>query len=365
MKHVRSSESLGHTPSPSRARLVVALASATFVGAVMLVVGGCSASVTQPSSTECDSSKCAAGNTCIKLGEETKCRKTCESNTDPTKACPFGYTCSAVVAQSAACTGSQCYCAETPLAGVKDASKKITKKDKGQWAFACNPGGGVAENPDCDVAQGFQCYAKNPADGNAYCTRACTADNECGAGLFCGEVNDTPNAEAPKRVGEGTIKICQKREYCAPCGSTVDCPNGQLCLNAGTPGAFCTAACTRDTECAADAYCADAGGQKLCYPNAGSCTGDGKFCSPCRSDTDCKAGGGICSTASAYTTERFCTAPSPSKCATAGDCPAKPDGVAAAGCTKEAADDIPAGSCVGLFKLGTNNLPGCWTSPRK
>jgi len=351
---------------PSRARLVAALASATFVGGVMLVVGGCSATVENPGTTPgaCDSSKCAAGNTCIKIGEETKCRKTCESNSDAAKACPFGYTCTALAAQNAACTGAQCYCAEATYAGVTTPAAKITKKDKGQWAYACNPAGGITANPDCDFAQGFECLAKNPADGNAYCTRLCAADKDCGPGLFCGDVNESPNAEAAKRTGDATIKLCQKRDYCAPCKASVDCPSGQECALAGAPDAFCTTPCTRDTECAVDAYCTDVGGKNLCYPSAGSCVGDGGFCSPCRSDADCKKGGGVCASASAYTTEKFCTAPSASKCA-ATDCPAKPEGVAAAGCSKEAIDDIPAGSCVGLFKLGTNQLPGCYTRPRK
>lgn len=350
---------------PSRARLVVALASAALVGAVVTVIGGCSATLENPPSTTpgCDSSKCAAGNTCIKIGEETKCRKTCESNSDASKACPFGYTCTALAAQDTPCTGAQCYCAEAAYAGVTTPAAKIQKKDKGQWAFACNPTGGIAANADCDSAQGFQCYARNPSDGAAYCTRACANDNECGAGMFCGEVNDNPNAEVAKRSGNGTIKICQKRDYCAPCKASVDCPGGQVCAFAGAPDAFCTLPCSRDTECAVDAACIDIGGKNMCYPNAGTCLGDGNLCSPCRSDTDCKAGGGICASSSAYTTEKFCTVPSPSKCKSK-DCPAAPPGVTG-GCAAEAFDDIPGGSCLGTFRLGSNPIPGCYTRPRR
>ncbi len=330
-------------------------------GGLVLAAQGCSsATVVDPGPAVCDSTKCAAGNTCIELAGESKCRKTCSSNTDATKACPSGFLCTALAAQEAPCTGAQCYCAEAP-----PETKAIQKKDKGQWGSACNPTGGIAANPDCDAAQGFQCYARYTSDGNAYCTRACTDDKGCGAGFFCGDVNDTPNAETVKREGTGTVKICQKRDYCAPCKASLDCPTGQLCAGAGSPGAFCTATCQTDTNCAVDAFCSDYAGAKYCFPNAGACVGDGKFCSPCRSDLDCKAGGGICASSSAYTTERFCTVPSPSKCASNGDCPARPDGVAASGCTKEASDDIPAGSCVGLFTLDKNPVPGCYTRSRK
>lgn len=353
-----SSSLLSRSPAAAVAVAVAVNAAAIglFVG-LGFVAQGCSSTVTEPT-TGCDSTKCAAGNTCIALNGETKCRKTCSSNTDATKACPFGFTCSAITAQEAPCTGAQCYCAEV------DPSIKLTKKDKGQWGATCNPTGGIAENPDCDSAQGFQCFARYTVDGNAYCTRTCTADATCGAGFFCGEVNDSPNAESQKRVGNGTIKICQKRDYCAPCKASVDCPSGQLCAGAGSAGAFCTSQCQTDTNCSVDAFCSDYAGGKYCFPNAATCVGDGKLCSPCRSDSDCKAGGGVCASAAAYTTERFCTVPSPSKCAST-DCPARPEGVAASGCAKEASDDIPAGSCIGLFTLAKNPVPGCYTRPRK
>ena len=124
--------------------------------------------------------------------------------------------------------------------------------------------------------------------------------------------------------------------------------------NPADANAYCTRACTQDADCA---------GGKYCFPNAGTCVGDGKLCSPCRSDSDCKAGGGICASSS-YTTERFCTQPSASKCASR-DCPAAPEGVAGVGCTKEPFDDVPGGSCIGLFKLDKNDIPGCYTRARK
>ncbi|MBK8217772.1 MAG: hypothetical protein IPK71_28940 [Myxococcales bacterium] len=351
---VRSARTQAPT-AKGRARLVVALAAASLASVLVLVAEGCSS--TPAETTGCDSSKCAAGNTCIDVGGEVKCRKTCTSNVDATKACPFGYTCTARANQEAVCTGDQCYCAENA------ASAKVQKADKGQWGATCKTTGGIAANPDCDAAQAFQCYAKNPADANAYCTRACTQDADCAGGFFCGEVNDSPSAEAAKRTGTGTIKICQKRDYCSPCKSAVDCAAGQICAGAGSAGAFCTSACTSDTTCTVDSFCSDYAGGKYCFPNAGTCVGDGKLCSPCRSDSDCKAGGGICASSS-YTTERFCTQPSASKCASS-DCPAAPEGVAGVGCAKEAFDDVPGGSCVGLFKLKKSDIPGCYTRARK
>ncbi len=359
-------------PSPSRARsrsvrsTLGALGSAAglVVGFVVLAPGatglmsGCSSATTTPGGTTpggCDPKQCAPGNDCIELGGETKCRKTCTSNTDATKACPFGYSCNAVKPIDTACTGSQCYCAELAV--------KLTKKDKGQWGWPCNPAGRIEGNPDCDSAQQFTCFATNPVDASAYCTRACAKDTECGAGFFCATVNDTPNAETTRRDTRNTIKICQKRTYCSPCATPVDCPDGSACIGDDKGVRFCAPTCETDTNCNGEAFCADArpGGGKVCYPRAGACIGDGGFCSPCRADSDCKDG--ACAR-NEYTTERFCTVTSPSKCKSR-DCPAAPEGVAAVGCVSANSDDIPGGSCVGLFKLGSSQLPGCYTAPRK
>lgn len=304
-----------------------------------------------PPPASCDTAKCAPGNECIAVGGETKCRKTCSSNSEAAKACPFGYACTALTPQASDCKGSECICTEIAV--------KLEKKDKGQWGAACNPGDGLAANPACDSAQQFQCYAQNPVDGAAYCTRACEKDAECGAGLFCGAVNDSPSAEEAKRTGTGTIKICQKHAYGSPCSSTVDCGPGLLCSSDDKNQPFCTNACATDNNCAVDAFCGDG----LCYPNARLIVGEGGLCSPCRSDLDCAAGKGVCGSNS-YTTERFCTVPSASACK-AQDCPKPPDGVTSGGCTTQAFDDIPAGQCVGLFKLGSNQLPGCWTRTRR
>ncbi len=341
--------------SPSPLAFALTFTTGALFAGLGVLGSGCSSTVADPGPAgpaACDSTKCAPGNECIAVGGETKCRKTCSSNADPAKACPFGFACTALTPQEAECKGPQCICTELAV--------KLEKKDKGQWGAACNPADGIAANKACDAAQKFQCYAQNPVDGAAYCTRACEKDAECGAGFFCGSVNDSPSAEADKRTGTGTIKICQKRAYGSPCESTVDCGAGLRCFSDDKNQKFCTNTCADDNNCAVDAFCGDG----LCYPNARVVVGDGTLCSPCRSDLDCAAGKGVCGS-NAYTTERFCTVPSPSSCKTQGDCPKVPVGVSGGGCTTQAFDDIPAGHCVGLFKLGSSNLPGCWTRTRK
>lgn len=335
-----------------------------------LAFAGCSATVvdgTSDGGVTCDSSKCAPGNTCLEVNGETKCRKTCSSNLDPSKSCPLGYACrtqndptnaKTVEGPNPPAPASTAFCAEV--------APTITKQAKGQWGFACNPGGGVSGNKDCDSAQGFTCLARSPSDGDAYCTHACETTADCGAGLFCGDINDTPSADAAKREGFGSvIRVCQKRAYGSPCFADVDCPSAHTCAADNNGRRFCTIACEKDNNCAVDAFCAPVNGKNICFPNAGVILGDGKFCSPCRADSDCKAGGGVCASDVSYTTERFCTVPSPSACKTTSDCPKAPEGVTAAGCASKESDELPAGSCVGLFKLGGNDLPGCWTAPRK
>ncbi len=330
-----------------------------------LASGGCSSTTADPgpapsatgttAAAVCDSAKCAPGNECIKVGAETKCRKTCSSNVDAAKACPTGYACTALAPQEAECTGAQCFCAES--------GPKVEKKPTGQWTARCNPIDGISSNKACDSAQGFTCFAQNPVDGEAYCTRACEKDTDCAAGLFCGTVNDSPSAEAGSREGTGTIKVCQKRAYGSPCNATVDCGGGLICIPDDSGKRFCTSKCTTDNNCTVDAFCGDRAGGAVCYPNAGVLVGDGNFCSPCRSDLDCAAGKGLC-VGSSYTTERFCTSPSASACKSK-DCPSAPTGVTGVACTTKAYDDIPAGMCIGLFKLGTTDVPGCWTRTRR
>ena len=143
----------------SRLRSLVVVGSA----AVLLLVVACGSddkTVVQgaPAAT-CDSSKCAAGNTCLPLAGETKCRKTCTSNDVAATDCPFGYT----------CTDTQPGTSVPPFC-VAETGAAITQQATGQWGTPCQANLG-SKNPACDGAQGFLCYGVSPTDGNAYCTQ--------------------------------------------------------------------------------------------------------------------------------------------------------------------------------------------------
>lgn len=342
-------------------RLVPSLAAfAVSVSAVALATPGCSSKET---TTGCDSAKCAAGNKCLPLAGETKCRKTCASNTDPQTSCPTGYTC-------VFHADSEAFC-EQNVNWVAPA--------KGQWGTPCNPKGGLDANPDCDGANGFYCFGTSPNDGEAYCTRYdCTADLECAPGFFCGHVNVAPNVKTAKRTFGETVPVCQRRTYCAPCQADFDCPsvagNPQRCVADADGNGFCTGECDQGKACNVDAKCIDPGiGVKVCYPRANKCVGAGELCSPCRSDKDCPDG--TCVTGS-YTTEKSCTVKSPSPCALDADngkaCPA-PLGPAnrKVRCLGQQVSqgetiypDIPKDQCHGMYALGEGGDVGCWTPDR-
>ncbi len=318
------------------------------------------------SSSACDDSKCAAGNKCVDNGHGTACRLLCDTQA----VCPFNYQCMAAPNGTTFCN--------------EDTTKYVQKKDKGQWGASCNPPGGIDSNPDCDTDQTFWCYAKNPGDGNAYCTQyQCTKDTDCGPGMWCGTINNAPSATSKKRSfgADQTTTVCLKREYCAPCTADVDCPstNGipSHCVpdSSGTTK-FCTEECSSTTGCRPDATCQAndaAGGAQICFPRAGTCKGDGSLCSPCYSDADCP--NGFCGEQT-YTHERFCTVKSDVPCAVVNgklqaNCP-KPNqaGVDESCITSNDDPDFQKDQCVGLVQFGTSSgqpviLPACWTAPRK
>lgn len=329
----------------------------------------------------CVDSKCAPGNKCLALNGETKCRKVCTSNADPAGACPFGYTC---VAPD---SGGEAFC-QQDQARNEDGSY-VTKSAKGQWGAPCNPTGGVV-NPDCDADQGFYCFGTSPTDATAYCTRYdCETDRSCGAGFWCATVNTTPNVERRKRTlladasasGVGEVhNVCLRREYCSTCKVDLDCPAvagvPQHCVDDADGNKFCANACATSAECAKDAQCADVDGNKVCYPRAGRCVGDGSLCAPCRSDVDC-GDDGACITGQ-YTSERFCAKKSATPCAAGkrGSCPSTltlGEEVVTA-CSTADTDNYPASYCLGLYEVGprtcgqTGNQPcydlGCWTPSR-
>ncbi len=343
---------------PRVAAHIVALAFSA--AAVVVAAPGCSS---DPKPAACDSSKCAAGNKCLALNGETKCRKTCASNADPATSCPTGYTCVAHPESEPFCEQQ----VNAPAPGPK------------QWGTPCNPAFGLENNKDCDVDNGFFCFGQSPDDASAYCTRyECTKDLDCAPGFFCGDVNVAPNVKTAKRTFHETVKVCQRRAYCAPCVADFDCPtiagSPQRCITDDDGNGFCTNECDQSRACNVDAKCVDLGGVKLCYPRAGRCKGQGELCSPCRSDADCPQG--TCVTGS-YTTEKFCTVKSPSPCTNDENngkaCPA-PIGPPkrAVRCLGNQDDgrggvifpDIPKDECHGMYPLGESGDVGCWTPDR-
>jgi hypothetical protein len=347
---------------PSSARsflLLIAVFAAALLG---LAPTGCTV---QNQAAACDSSKCAAGNTCIDDGAGSKCRLLCSSQTG----CPEGYHCGPTA------DGSQAYCAPDKAS--------VSHGQTGEWGASCMPTGGLDQNPSCAADKGFWCYGSSPTDGNSYCTQYdCGSDDDCAGGYWCATTNVFPDVRVAKRSFGDTQNVCLKREYCSPCRGDFDCPtslDGQAthCV-AGNGGVkLCTKECTRDSHCRLDAACAanDDLGVKLCMPRAGTCKGDGSLCSPCRSDGDCPKG--FC-LEQAYSHERYCTIASLSPCTVANgklqaDCPKTVPGAAGStqvSCATKPDYGIPVNQCFGLVEFGRdengdpNYVDGCWTTAR-
>lgn len=315
-------------------------------------------------SAACDDAKCAAGNKCLPLDGETKCRKTCDSNVAGTgTSCPFNYTCLTQPDGNTFC--------------VEDRTK-ITKSDK-VWGAQCNPTNG-SDNPDCDRGQEFYCFAESPTDGKAYCTRfGCETDRDCAATFWCATVNVGPSADSTKRTIQDVQKVCLKREYCASCTANLDCPklNGrtQYCVPDDVGRGFCAPECETSASCAeyGASRCVDAGatdaegnGHKTCYQRSGVCIGDGSLCSSCLSDADCGEDGAC--VRGQYSREKSCAKKAPQDCKS---------GESQGGCVKELSspkvavrclggllDEAPKNYCHGLYALGESGDVGCWTPAR-
>jgi hypothetical protein len=321
--------------------------------AVAVLAGGCGNKV-----QSCVDSECAAGNKCIALAGDVRCRKTCSSNTDANTSCPFGYNC-----EDPASTGTA-FCVQSEARRTD--GQPLQSKPTGQWGSPCVATKGL-HNPDCDVDQGFLCYAQLPTDAQAYCTRYdCTKDDECGPGFWCSTINRTPNADTPKRGGIGDVQsVCLRRTFCATCGADVDCPDvagtHQHCIH-DNGISFCAPECTGAGTCPTEAKCilANLGSTMICYPRSKACVGDGSICSPCRADSDC-GDDGVCIKGD-YTTEKSCAkkASSCSACPTSIKTPP-----VSVGCLKEATDTQPANYCFGLYSIaGEPSDIGCYSPSR-
>jgi hypothetical protein len=332
-----------------------------FVGLVVLASAACGSSL-----APCESSKCAPGNQCIVFEGVNRCRKTCTSNTDPTSSCPFGYIC-----KDAQAGGSPFCVQSTALTN----GLPLTQRPTGQWGFTCDASKTNADlsNPDCDGAQGFLCYGQAPTDAQAYCTRYdCTKDDDCGPGFWCGQVNQTPNAAAPKRTTFGQVRnVCLRRDYCATCTVDLDCPDiagtKQHCIPDEDGKLFCTSECLSPGTCRTQAKCIPGTNPaiNICYPRAKKCVGDGSLCAECRVDTDCGGADGVCLKGD-YTDERACA----KKVATCNACPSavppNPDLTSRkVGCLDKASDTQPANYCFGVYSIaGSPSDIGCFSPDR-
>lgn len=380
----------------------------------------------------CDSSQCTAGNQCVDDGQGTSCHKVCTQQSD----CPANWYCNDGL------PGGE------PLSWCVQNTATYAPAG-GQWyapdgggVDLCQASKGEGANPGCDWSQGFACFGISPTDGNAYCTQfACSADTDCPGGWWCATENVGPNATSVNPTFGTTRTVCEPRTYCAPCKKDLDCfaPMGSTpmhCVPDVNGATFCAPQCSSATNCSLDATCtapwkvctpaaagttcvtddqcpptggsyqhcvggsctpecataADcASDQKcaanttVCVPRAGVCVGTGGFCSPCRSDDDCKPMGGslaapqatgFCLSSEPYSTEHFCSAPS-----TVADCDGgagNPPGCPQAdggqnwlvtACTGTGVPgDPPDNQCIGVVSFVASGMPigipGCWTVNR-
>jgi hypothetical protein len=371
--------------------------------------GGCS------NSSECESSRCAAGNACIDdgTGSGTTCHLLCTAQSD----CPYGYYC------NDGQLGSQGknWCA--PNTNYPPANP-----DEDQWSKAC-PASGGEKNAACDYANFFACYGTSPTDATSFCTEfGCSQDSDCKGGWWCSTQNVGPNVVSANETFGQTRTLCLPRWYCAPCKLDHDCSaaqdgSPQHCVPDSNGNGYCTPECSSTADCTLDAtcvapwdVCGPASGEacmtdddcppasgtfqhceggkcspecgsnadcptgetckpqsySVCRPRAGVCVGSGGFCSPCRSDADCTTG--FCATAG-LSTERFCTAKaSVAACdSSLTDPPGCPvptasDNWKSVMCTS-GGDPAAADQCVAFVTVGAGTseaqaVPGCWSANR-
>jgi hypothetical protein len=374
-----------------------------------------------PPITACDPSKCAAGNECVWMDGDLKCRKPCASNLDPATSCPANFFCATTNAPSVIPPAPGCTKVDVPtsktLCGAQSTSsgtrlsayacaegvtpqgcvlatgtttnfccneapaetlakpvcvKQFAEVKPGpkQWGAPCSAIKGLDNNDDCDVAQGFFCYGDSPADARAYCTRySCQGDRDCGGGFTCATINVAPNVTTGKRTHHETTTACLRRDYGAACKADLDCPpllgRPQHCVPDDNYVGFCSPECTTNDNCNLEAKCIDVGiGPKTCYPRAGVVVGDGSLCSPCRHDATC-GDDGVC-VKGEFTTERFCAKKSAATCtATSNKCPPPMKPKTPLGCAIKDGPATPLDNyCYGLYEIGESRDLGCYTPNR-
>ncbi len=171
------------------------------------------------------------------------------------------------------------------------------------------------------------------------CSRPCTADSDCPSGNLCGSVPSAGKVCLPgglagrcrndkecsagflcdTSVGVCYVPVPVSRPACAPCTSSLQCPQGGFCRQDGNAQS-CTSPCSTDGTCAAGYKCVSVTGATgmQCVPdnmtqNCGPAEG---LCGPCRTDADCGGTGSSC-VRNLASNETFCGTP----CHASSDCP--------------------------------------------
>lgn len=290
------------------------------------------------------------------------------------------------------------FCTAVPsLEGRKFCTPSADAPKLGGYYTRCPDG------TECDVESGFECVGAGVGDLDAFCTTACTGDDECPTGFVCDRVSATPCESACGVVGDprdpacvpsseiGAGKkyqcgrfgpersLCVRRKFCSTCETDADCgttPN-LVCARDRSGEKICTPLCDPSVLGAcpwgAAAECAiwdEELGVPTCSHKFGSCRGSGAPCEPCTSDVDC-ADTGLCF-GSSFTGERYCIDLAiPCFCDQAlnglcegGGCPETPGGLTML--CYVGANSSGEGICLGAnsnaeqSRLITASQTGCW-----
>lgn len=282
-----------------------------------------------------DTDAVCASDLCLSLDNQSGfCTDTCALDDD----CPTAFTC-----QAAGRYGRIC----RPLTGCKTEldcpAGHVCNTDTGNCYIAvsrtlCGP---CQDNNQCPA--GGSCFLAI-GSGEQFCTTACGADGVCPAGYRCQSL-----ADAAERQCVPTSESCDRgRGLCSPCEGDDECGGPfDLCVRNVVSGAtFCGRDCNpqkntcpapgcdpkaldaaENPDCPAGFSCTNIGktndatgkGSFQCVPNSNSCEGycdstgggqlsqcgvgkaclnnvctgasDGRMCSPCVDNDDCRRGG--------------------------------------------------------------------------
>ena len=150
---------------------------------------------------------------------------------------------------------------------------------------------------DADCADwGLSCFSLGPTDPTPLCSEACETTADCPESMLC--------------KAKGDDMICQLAAYCDACVADTDCGGaGMICMEDEEDGAFCSTKCILNDQdsCSPGHYCKKIGEEiedYYCFPQFGTCRGDGAHCSPCQGDVDCQKGL-VCHT-NEITAESYC-----------------------------------------------------------